>query len=80
MEGWTLVLVRSARGEEYLGRAVDAGALELRPAEEVPDALAVMDRLAIKQRQRVGPFDPHAGARWPTQQAIDAARAEESPD
>jgi coenzyme F420 hydrogenase subunit beta len=78
MEGWTMILVRSARGEEYLGRAVEAGVLELRPAEEMPDALAVMDRLAVKQRQRVGPFDPHAGARWPTQQALDAARAEEA--
>ena len=77
MEGWTMILVRSARGEEYLGRAVEAGVLELRPAEEMPDALAVMDRLAVKQRQRVGPFDPHAGTRWPTQQALDAARAEE---
>ena len=77
MEGWTMILVRSARGEEYLERAVDAGALELRPAEEMPEALAVMDRLAVKQRERIGPFDPHAGTRWPTRQALEAARSEE---
>jgi coenzyme F420 hydrogenase subunit beta len=75
MEGWTMILVRSARGEEYFRRAVDSGALELRPAEERPEALAVMDRLAVKQRERVGPFEPHAAARWPTLQALAAARA-----
>ena len=80
MEGWTMILVRSARGEEYLERAVDVGALELRPAEEMPEALAVMDRLAVKQRERIGPFDPHAGTRWPTRQALEAARAEEKAD
>ena len=76
MEGWTMVLVRSERGEDFLNRAVAAGVVELRPAEEEPAALAVMDRLARKQRERVDPFDPHASARWPTQQALAAARAE----
>jgi coenzyme F420 hydrogenase subunit beta len=76
MEGWTMVLVRSERGKDYLERAVAAGVLELREAGEEPKALEVMDRLARKQRERVGPFDPHAMTRYPTEQALMAARAE----
>ena len=76
MEGWTMVLVRSPKGEEYLQRAVEAGVLELRPAEEEPKALEVMDRLARKQRERVKPFDPHAAARFPNVALLQQARAE----
>ena len=71
-----MVLVRSERGEDYLKRAVEAGVLELRDAEEEPGALEVMNRLATKQRQRVGPFDPHAAAAYPTEQVLAQARAE----
>jgi coenzyme F420 hydrogenase subunit beta len=78
MEGWTMILVRSQTGEDYLNRAVDAGVLELREAEEEPGALQVMDRLARKQRERIKPFDPHANTRWPTEQALAAAREEAS--
>ena len=76
MEGWTMILVRSERGRDYLERAVAAGVLELRDAEEEPGALQVMDRLARKQRERIDPFDPHASARWPTEQLLAAAKAE----
>nr|MBA2600924.1 Coenzyme F420 hydrogenase/dehydrogenase, beta subunit C-terminal domain [Actinomycetota bacterium] len=34
MEGWTMILVRSEVGQDYLNRAVDAGVLELRDADE----------------------------------------------
>jgi coenzyme F420 hydrogenase subunit beta len=74
MEGWTMILVRSLRGKEYLDRAVKEGVLELRDAEEEPKALEVMDRLARKQRERVSPFDPHAAAAFPTEQVLAAAR------
>ena len=73
MEGWTMILVRSEAGEEYLYAAVEAGVLELRPAEEMPKALEVMDRLARKQRERIRPDDPHANARWVSEQARLAA-------
>ncbi len=76
MEGWTMILVRSEKGADYLDAAVAAGVLELRPAEEEPKALEVMDRLARKQRDRITPFDPHAMTRWPTRQALEAARAD----
>ncbi len=77
MEGWTMILARTAAGQDLLDRAVAANVLELRNAEEEPDALNVMDRLSRKQRERIKPFDPHAAARWPTEQALAAARAEE---
>ncbi|HVM35396.1 MAG TPA: Coenzyme F420 hydrogenase/dehydrogenase, beta subunit C-terminal domain [Actinomycetota bacterium] len=78
MEGWTMILVRSERGEDYLNRAVEAGVLELRPAEEEPKALEVMDRLAKKQRARVKADDPHAAAAYATTQALEAARVVEA--
>ncbi|MDQ3954727.1 MAG: Coenzyme F420 hydrogenase/dehydrogenase, beta subunit C-terminal domain [Actinomycetota bacterium] len=76
MEGWTMILVRSENGEDYLNRAVEAGVLELREPEEMPKALEVMDRLARKQRERIKPNDPHASHRWPTEQALMEARAD----
>jgi coenzyme F420 hydrogenase subunit beta len=78
MEGWTMILVRSERGAEWLEKATAAGVLELRDADEEPKALEVMDRLARKQRERVGPFDPHAAATFPTQQLLEQARADAS--
>jgi coenzyme F420 hydrogenase subunit beta len=76
MEGWTMILVRSERGQDFLERAVEAGIVELRPAEEEPKALEVMMRLATKQRQRIEPLDPHWQTRWPTRQAMEAALAD----
>jgi coenzyme F420 hydrogenase subunit beta len=76
MEGWTMILVRSELGRHYLERAVAAGVVETRAAEEEPDALAVMDRLARKQRERVGPDDPHAAAAFATEELLRAARTE----
>ncbi|HVL64471.1 MAG TPA: Coenzyme F420 hydrogenase/dehydrogenase, beta subunit C-terminal domain [Actinomycetota bacterium] len=74
MDGWTMVLVRSETGDEYLTQAVAEGVLELRAAEEEPKALEVMDRLARKQRARVKPGDPHARAAYATEEALEAAR------
>ncbi|MGH2702739.1 MAG: Coenzyme F420 hydrogenase/dehydrogenase, beta subunit C-terminal domain [Actinomycetota bacterium] len=76
MEGWTMILVRSETGEDFLRRALKAGVLELREADEEQGALQVMDRLARKQRERIKPHDPHANARWVSEQALLAARSE----
>jgi coenzyme F420 hydrogenase subunit beta len=78
MEGWTMILVRTERGRDYLDRAMAEGVLEMRPADEEPKALEVMDRLARKQRDRVGPFDPHARASYATEELLTAARADAS--
>ena len=74
MEGWTMILVRSERGRDFLERAVAAGVLELRDADEEPKALEVMDRLARKQRERVSPLDPHATAAFPSETLLAEAR------
>lgn len=71
-----MILVRTERGEDFMKRAVEAGVLELRAAEEEPAALEVMNRLATKQRERIQPFDPHANARWPEAEALRFAQAE----
>ena len=76
MEGWTMILVRSEKGEEFLERAVEAKVLDVRDAEEESGALKVLDRLAIKQRERIDPFDPHAHTRWVDEQALLVARQE----
>jgi coenzyme F420-reducing hydrogenase beta subunit len=76
MEGWTMILVRSEKGQDFLERAVAANIVELRDAEEEPKALEVMMRLATKQRERIKEDDPHWQTRWPTRQALEAARAE----
>lgn len=78
MEGWTMILVRSEKGQDFLERAVAANIVELREADEEPKALEVMMRLATKQRTRVKVDDPHWQTRWPTRQAMEEARAEEA--
>lgn len=76
MSGWTMILVRSEAGDDYLQRALGSGILEQRPAEQEPKALEVMHRLSVKQRRRIKPHDPHAATRWPTEQVLAAARAD----
>jgi len=50
--GWTLLVVRSARGAEALAGAVDDGAIETRPASEDPEALRLLRRLSRVSRTR----------------------------
>jgi coenzyme F420 hydrogenase subunit beta len=74
MDGWTMVLVRSEVGRDFLERAVAAGQLELRDAGEEPRANDLLTRLAKKQRARVKPHDPHATAAYATTQALEATQ------
>ncbi len=51
-EGWTLTIVRTELGERIFKDAVDAGVIEWRPGNEDPAAIALMDKLAIRSRER----------------------------
>lgn len=51
-DDWTLTIVRTVRGEEWIRDAIDAGVIEARPAEEDPVALKLLDKLSAKSRKR----------------------------
>ncbi len=69
MEGWSLVIVRTERGERYWQEMIDAGRVEVRQGTDEPQVLDLLDRLAKRQRRRprnverylaegrTGPFD-----------------------
>jgi coenzyme F420 hydrogenase subunit beta len=52
MEGWSMVVVRTERGEGFWNDIVAAGGVDTRPAEEEPGAYKLMERLAKRQRRR----------------------------
>jgi coenzyme F420 hydrogenase subunit beta len=47
-DGWTLAVVRTQRGEDWLREAEAAGVIAVRPGEEDPAALALMAKLAAR--------------------------------
>ena len=49
---WTLTIVRTARGQQWMRDALVAGAIEVRDASDDPAALALLDRLSISSRRR----------------------------
>jgi coenzyme F420 hydrogenase subunit beta len=52
LKDWTLTVVRSQQGQELIDEMVAGGALEVRPGEDDPGALALMRRLSIASRRR----------------------------
>ena len=63
-DGWTLAVVRTARGEAWLTEAEAAGVVAVRPGEEDPAALALMAKLAARSRGR-WPAQPDGGRAAP---------------
>jgi coenzyme F420 hydrogenase subunit beta len=51
-DGWTLTIVRTERGAEWIKELSDAGWISVRPGSEDPAAITLMNKLAIKQRKR----------------------------
>jgi coenzyme F420 hydrogenase subunit beta len=54
-DGWTLTLVRTQRGLEWMQGLRDAGLIEVRPGSDDPAAMNLMNKLALASRKR-----------WPT--------------
>ena len=49
---WTLTVVRTELGREIITRMIDSGAIESRPGDDDPGAIALMHKLAAKSRKR----------------------------
>lgn len=49
---WTLAIVRTARGEEWMREVVAAGLIEVKPAETDDLAMSLLAKLSGKSRQR----------------------------
>ncbi len=73
MEGWSMVVVRTERGEAYWKSMVDAGAVDTRPATEEPAAYDLMERLAKRQRRRTRNIEL-----WMDQGRVEPWSAEEA--
>ncbi len=52
LDGWTLTIIRTQIGQQWIEDAVHAGILETRPAEDDPKSLELLMKLAKKQRAR----------------------------
>jgi coenzyme F420 hydrogenase subunit beta len=52
MVGWTMLIVRSERGEEILKRTAEKGYLEVRPVSEFEQSMRLLKRFAEAQRKR----------------------------
>lgn len=51
-DGWTLTIVRTERGAEWLQGLLDEEWITVRPGSEDPAAVELMNKLAAKQRRR----------------------------
>ncbi|HKJ55884.1 MAG TPA: Coenzyme F420 hydrogenase/dehydrogenase, beta subunit C-terminal domain [Nitriliruptoraceae bacterium] len=51
-DNWTLTLVRTERGEEWMRGVIDAGLIEARPGEDDPVAMNLLTRLSTVSRKR----------------------------
>jgi coenzyme F420 hydrogenase subunit beta len=63
-DGWTLSIVRTPLGQQIWADALAAGVIESRSADEDPDAVALMFKLAARSRDR-----------WPDQEELPTAGA-----
>ena len=66
-DGWTLAVVRTQRGEDWMAAEAD-GVITVRPGEEDLAALALMAKLAVRSRER-----------WPAGLTGDRARPADAP-
>ncbi len=51
-DGWTLTIIRTQRGEDWLQGMLDEHLVEAKPGEDDPVAMRLLDRLSVKSRKR----------------------------
>ena len=51
-EGWTLTIIRTDKGQDVWNRAVADGVVEWKPGSEDQGAIDLMQKLAVKSRER----------------------------
>jgi coenzyme F420 hydrogenase subunit beta len=51
-DNWTLTLIRTERGEEWMKGVIDAGLIEARPGESDPVAMNLLTKLSTVSRKR----------------------------
>jgi len=56
VEGWTITIVRTDKGQKILDKVVDAGYLETRPIEEVKGSYDAIIKLSNNQKKRRDKF------------------------
>ena len=62
-DNWTLTLIRTERGEQWMKGVIDASLIEARPGEEDPVAMNLLTKLSTVSRKR-----------WPTDDLVGDAR------
>lgn len=70
--GWTITVIRTAKGERVFDALAAAGGVEVRPIEEFEGSMKVALRLARKQRLRV-PVPPGRTESWARPRGFGAA-------
>jgi coenzyme F420 hydrogenase subunit beta len=63
-DNWTLTIIRTERGEQWMRGVIDAGLVEARPGEDDPVAMNLLTKLSTVSRRR-----------WPTDVVPETARA-----
>ncbi len=63
-DNWTLTIVRTERGEEWIKGVIDAGLIEARPGEDDPVAMNLLAKLSTVSRKR-----------WPADRVPEPHRA-----
>jgi coenzyme F420 hydrogenase subunit beta len=51
-DGWSTIFVRTAKGEEYLNKMVEAGAIETKPIDDVKPGLELVQKLALQKKEK----------------------------
>ena len=58
-DGWSTIFVRTAKGEEYLNKMVEAGALETKEIDAVKPGLGLVEKLALTKKEKNGKEEEH---------------------